>query len=65
MRSTIFSRKLFLSLNVLTDLCEDTKIVVEAGGTEQQSPGAYAKRLLRVLRDAAGENEQLILEVRT
>ena len=59
-----YGRNLDALFDVLTDIGEDTKVIVELGGLEQQSLGAYMRQLLRVLRDAAEENEQLIVEVR-
>ena len=59
-----YGRNLDALFDVLTDIGEDTKVIVELGGLEQQSLGAYMRQLLSVLRDAAKENEQLIVEVR-
>lgn len=58
-----YGRNLDALFDVLTDVSEDTKIVVETGGLEPHGLGAYARQLLRVLRDAAEENERLIVEV--
>ncbi len=59
-----YGRNLDALFDVLTEVREETKVVVDLGGLERQDLGGYARQLLRVLWDAAKENERILVEVR-
>ena len=50
--------------DLLTSRAEGTRVLIRYPASVEKNLGDYGKALLRVFRDAAGENEQLALEIR-
>lgn len=48
--------------DVLTELCDDTRIIVDLSGVEDDSMLDALERMVEVMTDAAGENNYLEVE---
>ncbi len=59
-----YGRNLDALHDCLTDMDEDTRIVLDFGGMSARRLPSYPTKLLRVLLDSASENEHLELLVR-
>lgn len=57
-----YGRNLAALFDCMTDLSEQTVIRYHRGGFESEEQEIYFSRVLTVLKDAAEENEMLILE---
>lgn len=58
-----YGRNLDALFDVLTDLSEETRVVVHLPDAREESEDPYVRLLLCVLRDASRENDRLTWEV--
>ncbi len=60
-----YGKNLDALYDVLTELCEDTKIILDFSGVEDGRMLNYFRRMEKVLKDAAEADEYLKVEIKS